>query len=516
MSNRFFNYVNQLISGSVAKSSEVNTGFLDVNTGVDAIELELNRAIKFPSAESATNQVITPIAANREGHMLGFDTGGLLTTTNKFLIDWDMDSNRLRNLPTAVAGDEPITLQQLYTYSIGLVAGLPTIVGQNGPLTTDGALVVWESTDRLVPVYTSVNPGSHLIFSAGDAKWLLHNPNTVFDPNGSQGTIYWNTSLNAVEDYTGYLWRNTGTLTTATFDHKPQAAGFIPTQAAASLTTAVNVSTLGTSAGTISLVVRYYDGSLSLISESAATVITMAAAEARYVNSVTTPSLTEWVTVVLKFAGVSASANGVRVHDMKLEVGADSTPFDDTKTLTYAISAKETNTLGYGFASPLLTLGNATSTAAAYNMRSTTGTQEYDVRFLSTGGTNGTAGKGSLTVSAKTMKCSGPIGYTSEHNAGNSGSMIAIDFLNGAKQKLTLNAATPEIRVSTTGLVVGQYQLKVIQDSGTARVPTWVGFNAADCVGNAFPVMTTTLSGITFVYLYFDGTQFWVNSNQWD
>jgi hypothetical protein len=517
MSNRFYNFVSQLIAGSIAKSSEVNTEISGIDDGFDAVELELNRAIKFPAAESSTNQEIVELPAARQGYMLGFDLNGELDVNNKFLIDWNMNSKRLRNLVTAVAADEPVTLAQLQAYSVSLVAGLPTIVAQNGPLTTDGATVIWDSVNKLVPTTASVSPGSEIVYSASAVKWLLPNPNLVFDPNGAMGTDYWSSTLNAVVDYTGYIWRNTGSMTTQTFTHTPTAAGYIVCQAAAAVTASVTISTGGTTAGTIGLALRYYDNGLSLISESSATSITMAtSAETRYVKTATTPSLTEWIVPILVFTGVSAAADGVRVRDMKLERGSDSTPYNDTNTLVSHLAYKAANTLGYGFTTPILTLGNATATTAAYNMRSEAGSQAYDVRFLSTGGTNGTVGKGVLAISSKTMTNTGPIGYASEYDAGNSGSSKTIDFLNGAKQKLTLSAATPAITVSTTGLVVGQYQLKVVQDSGTARVPTWVGFAAGDCVGNAFPVMTTTLSGITFVYFYWDGTQFWVSSSSWD
>ncbi len=106
MSNRFYDFVNQFISGAVAKSSEVNDQFGGVATGFDDVALELNRAIKFPSAESATDQIITQLPAARQGYMLGFDASGNLRAGASFLIDWSMANHRLRDIPSPVASDD--------------------------------------------------------------------------------------------------------------------------------------------------------------------------------------------------------------------------------------------------------------------------------------------------------------------------------------------------------------------------------------------------------------------------
>jgi hypothetical protein len=172
---------------------------------------------------------------------------------------------------------------------------------------------------------------------------------------------------------------------------------------------------------------------------------------------------------------------------------------------------------GTSFTTPRVVIGDTSSTTASLDLRSAAGSQDYDVRIRSSGGTNGSAGLGALAITAKSVALSGIFGHTSEYNAGNTGAAITINFAtNGPYQRATLNAATPAITISTTGLVVGKYQLKVIQDAGGGRLPTWVGFVAGDCVGNAFPVMGAGANAVTFVNLYWDGTQFWVSSNAWD
>ena len=517
MSNRLYNFLNQLISGSVAKSSEVNAQFQALDTASSLAELELNRAIKFPSSESATNQVITPTPVARQGAMLGFDLTGNLTVTKSFLIDWDMASHRILNLPNAVSVGEPVTLGQLNAYSTSLVAGMPSITGQNGPLTTNGSTVVWDSAARLVPLVAGVAPSSALVYSSGSVKWLTPRHNIVIDPNGTQGSVYWATTLNNVEDHTGFYWRNTGVLTTATFDHKPQTLGYSPVGGSLPVTFAATMSTGGTSAGTIQIVLKYYEAGLALISTSTATPVTMAsAADTRYQASFTTPPSCVWVAVWVQFAGVSASAIGVKLRDVKLENGADSTPFNDDKTLSLFGASKASNPFGFGFATPSSNLGDATATASSYTFRSAAGAQSYDARITSSGGTSGTAGKGALAIESKSMTNTGVIGYAAELDKGNAGAAITYTpAVDGAKVKITMNAATPVITIAAAP-VVGQYQIKLVQDPATLRVPSFSGFVAGDCVGNVLPTISQVLSGITFIYLYWDGTQYWVSSNVWD
>ncbi len=514
MSNSFYSLTNPLIAGSVAKSNDVNNQLSGIEVGFDGVEAALVRAIKLPTSETA-DQTIVETPGERQGFLIGFDETGALAVTNKFFIDWDMDSHRMRNMIPAVANDEPVTLGQLIAYS-GSLAGLPSIVGQDGPLVTDGATLTWDSVNRLIPSTAGASPSSVVSFDGSSTMWTLPWSNKVFDPNGTQGTGYWTSSLSAVEDVTGYYWRNSGTLTAATFDHAPNASGFIPCAAAIDVTAAVTVKNLNLTAGTMGLVIRAYDSGFSFISESSAVDIP-ASDLTRYASTFTTPSLTAYVKAVVVFTGVTAVSddNGIHLRNLKLEFGSSATPFNDDKTNALGTAASASNPFGFGFASPSISLGDATSTTAVFNFRSAAGAQAYDARILSAGGTNGTVGKAALSIASASLTNTGPIGYASEYDAGNSGASKTIDFANGSKQKLTLNAVTPAITIAAAP-VVGQYQIKIVQDAGTPRVPSFVGIAAGNCVGNAFPVISATLGGVTFLYLYWDGAVFWVSSSQWD
>ena len=491
-----YDFTTTFISGTVAKSAEVNTQFNNLDTAFNNLEPLTNRAIKFPASEGATNQVFTETAAQRQGHVVGFDTAGALTTTGKWLVDWDANSKRLRNLITAVANDEPVTLAQMTAYAASL-SGVPDSQKLPAPAPTD--------------------EGRALIYASADRRWALHQPNLLFDPNGALGTQFWSSTLTATLNQNGYYWTNAGVLTTQTFDHLPQDAGWVDVGSGVNLVASVTVSTGGTSAGSMSLVVKYYDSGGSLLSTSSGTAIAMAtAAEVRYAKAVTTPGSTAKVKIAVAFTGVSASTNGVYLRDAKLELGTLATPFNDANTLMWETSYRAQTDFGKGFVTPIVTTGDATATTSTHDFRSTTGTQAYDARIRSSGGTNGTAGKATLAIEAKTVTTTGPQGYSAEYNAGNTGASITLDFLNGARQKTTMNSATPAITVATSGLVVGHYQIKLIQDGAGSRVPSWVGFAAGDCVGNAFPSIASGANGVTFIYLYWDGAQFWVSGNAWD
>lgn len=522
MSNRFYNFLSRLIPGSVARSSDVNAQFDALDVAITSMQAELNRAIKMPAAESATNQVIVPAAASRHGYVVGFDAAGALTVTKQWIVDWDADNKRLRNLPLAVAADEPITLGQLGAWS-GALTGLPAITAQNGPLVTDGVTVAWGTRALTLLPSAPASEGTFLTYSGGTWRSVLQNQNLLVDPQGAGAfaTTYnsWSSTANwgILKTDDGWNFAATGTLTTVTFDHQPSDFASVALYPGLTLVHSATIDTTGVTVGTVKILLRFLDAGYALVSDSAAVTIPNATAAARYKVSAVTPANTAYVKPVVQFVGVSTPAAGLRVRQQKLESGTASTPYSDDATIAAYLAQRSANYMGLGFSQATLTLGDTSSTAAAHYLRSKQGsTNAYDARFVCTGGTNGTNGKGALEVNAGTLAMSGPIGYTGEYDHGNSGSAKTINPLLGSKSKLTLSAATPVITISTTGLVVGNYTIKIVQDAVTARVPSFVGFVAADCLGNVMPTMTTTLGGVMFLYLYWDGSQFWVSSTNWD
>ena len=109
------------------------------------------------------------------------------------------------------------------------------------------------------------------------------------------------------------------------------------------------------------------------------------------------------------------------------------------------------------------------------------------------------------TLSSKTLTnpvISNYARFSSEFNAGNSGSSVTLNFATGQKQRLTLTANTA-IGLSFPG--VGNYQVVLIQDATGSRACTLSGVSY--WVGAASqPSINTTANARTLVSLYWDGS----------
>jgi hypothetical protein len=108
------------------------------------------------------------------------------------------------------------------------------------------------------------------------------------------------------------------------------------------------------------------------------------------------------------------------------------------------------------------------------------------------------------------MKLLGKIfGFGAEYNNGNSGAAITVTLANGQKQKLTLTANTTVTVAAGTGLLVGNYQLRLIQDATGGRTLAWSGLSASRWLGSAAaPAINAAVNGETMVSIYYDGTNF--------
>lgn len=524
MSNRFYTFLNSFIPGSVAKSSEVNSQLQQLEVGFDNTELEVNTAIKFPASESATNTRMTEVAASRANKLLQFNASGTPEASSTLRASLNAGGFVVTNVGSPVAATDAVTLGYLGTYSLSL-SGVPSPAGSIGAMvSTDGAAASWvaqgTNSGFLLPTFPNGTSaawndysGHFLTMNRGAPTWAPNGINLIFDPNGYRGSQFWTTGLDSTYNQKGYYWKNIGALAAATFDHTPTSDGFITCSPAINLTFSGRMLA-NTSAGTITILFEHYDSGYALISSSTPTTITPATSVTSFNCTTATPAGTAYVKPVVRFVGVTANAGAIEYRNPKVERGLSVSPFTDDFTLGWIVSYRETYYDGYNYANPRYVLGNGSAVTATQDFRSTTGTQDYDVRIRSTGGTNGTAGKGTLTLTAAKVVSVGPIGYSGEYDAGNVGAALTVSWANGSRQKCTLNAATPTITINTPP-VVGHYQLKLIQDPAIARVVSWAGFAAGDCQGGSLPVITTTLSGVTFLFLYYDGTNLWVSSSDW-
>jgi cell division septation protein DedD len=189
MNNRFLTAVITFIQGTLAKSADVNTAFSEVGAGFDAVQDEMNVALRGPATEKATNMARLPAAGARASKWVAFDATGAPIATMTLPADMDAGGHRLRNLIAPAANDEPVTLGYLTAYS-GALAGIPPLAGNNGKfLTTDGVGVQW--TFGGAPSTVTTENGLVIVSNAGTPVWTALGYNLLTDPQGIYGAESW-------------------------------------------------------------------------------------------------------------------------------------------------------------------------------------------------------------------------------------------------------------------------------------------------------------------------------------
>jgi hypothetical protein len=544
MSNRFFNFTTgRLIPNTVAKSTDVNSIFDSVVVGIQAVQNELNRALKLPSGDSATEHNFASDATTRANKFLQFDASGNPISSNILPADIDANGKKITNLASPASGTEPVTLNYLNAFA-GSLAGLPSLASNSGKyLTTDGVTVFW-ATIPGIPAQSGATTNKVLTSDGASASWqvspnqvpastdagveLTHDngtfgfrnsaQNLVFNPNGAVNyggvAMGWtSTTVVMTPTLSGRGWAfETGVLAAQTGQHECDSFTF-PGSTDIAITADVDTSAM--TAGALTLVVDYRNSGDASIS-TASTAISSGVAVRRYKLTGTTPAGCAFVRVRLVFTGLSCSAP-IRMWRVKAERNTFPTAWNDAATLAWAAGFRATTEFGRGYASPIVRVGDATSTGAKSQWRSAAGAQAYDAEWSVAGGTSGTAGRGDVTLTSRSFKSSGPIGFTQEFNAGNSGAAITIDWAtNGSRQRLTLNNAAPVITIGTPP-VVGNYRLKFTQDGTGNRVPTYAGLTL-NWAGAEAPFANAYNPGANTVYfidIYYDGSVGWASWTPW-
>lgn len=94
--------------------------------------------------------------------------------------------------------------------------------------------------------------------------------------------------------------------------------------------------------------------------------------------------------------------------------------------------------------------------------------------------------------------------FTSEFNAGNSGTAVTLNFANGQKQRLTLTG-NATITLSFPG--VGNYQVLCVQDTTGGRTPAGFSGVTGRFLGSAtMPAFNTAASGESIMSIYYNGS----------
>lgn len=100
--------------------------------------------------------------------------------------------------------------------------------------------------------------------------------------------------------------------------------------------------------------------------------------------------------------------------------------------------------------------------------------------------------------------------FDAEYDNGNSGTAAYIDWNNGNKQKITLNANTT-LTFAMPGesgtTPAANLILKILQDNSGSRTITWPG--TVKWPGGTAPTLTTTANAIDIICFYFDSTSYY-------
>lgn len=521
-----------LVAGTTARAEDVNDRMSGVSAGFTAAETDVSKRLYFSHAsETLGDHTIALAPASRIGYLLQFDSSGKAVASNQLQGNIDANSKRITNLPDPVAVSEPATRGWLITYygSLGGVSAatgtdgqvltnvsgtsfvwagytIPTVSGQSGKfLTNNGTSVSWGN-----PLPTGSQPsGSMLIRNGTTDSWTRGNWNMLINSSGELSADYWSgTSGVSIAFGSGdegyYFVLPTGSFTMITSD-------FINATAGANYTLSFDYNTSGLTVGTLKVQFISYDSGGSTLSTQEVTLTNGLG----WTNSSTTftcPVSTAKVKVAINGTTITSTNHAIR--KIKLEGGSTATPYDSMRSLVGAyLPYLSSVTMGNSKTSVAFTLGGSLATSSEYNMRSAgSGAQAYDVQLASSGGTAGTPGKGTLTVTAAKVVLSQIIGFSAENDLGNSGAAITANLGDAANQKITLTASTT-ITVNVPSGVAFRATLKLVQNGTGGWTAAWAGTSitwagGSGPSGSAF----TAANAVTFVSLYYDKTTLW---GQW-
>jgi hypothetical protein len=149
---------------------------------------------------------------------------------------------------------------------------------------------------------------------------------------------------------------------------------------------------------------------------------------------------------------------------------------------------------------------------AAGTQTATSGTVVFS---NSNGFTFGMSGSSIVTLatSATDILISNLAVYESEYSNGSSGASATINWNNGNKQTITLNAATVTLSFtapSFSGGSTANVLLRVVQDGAGNRTIAWTGGGLViNWVGGVAPTLSTAANAVDIISLYYNGTSWY-------
>ena len=227
MANRFWNFVVEMVSGTLAKAEDVNTNLSGIQTGFDDTAGELDQAIQITNAPGTTS--ITLNAASRALKILTFNADGDVVAVD--------DMGNWQGNHADAAGTD-YNERDLVKDAAGAL-GLNNIYRCNTSHTSTGDLLAdtanWDLVVDVTDVESAVTAAEAAQLAAETAQTAAelaetgaenqlilftgqyYGPRTTaqetnLDPNGSastDGDIYFNTDLNRMKVFNGATWQLT-------------------------------------------------------------------------------------------------------------------------------------------------------------------------------------------------------------------------------------------------------------------------------------------------------------------
>lgn len=157
----------------------------------------------------------------------------------------------------------------------------------------------------------------------------------------------------------------------------------------------------------------------------------------------------------------------------------------------------------------------ASSGSNKYSVQLKDGTETVANRFLKNFTTDGKANwESSFTIdSNKVAKFDGQIYSALSTTLTPTGTTATLDWNNGNGQVITLASATGNVTLTINNPKSGAvYLLKIIQHASAAKNIIWP--SNIKWAGSVTPVITTTLSGVDTIALFYDGTNYYANISQ--
>ena len=207
----YWNFVNVLVPGTLAKAEDINTNLDGLNTGLNLIETEINKTIQITNGAGVTDIGLN--AAARANKILSFDVNGDIAAS-QILGDWKGDHANASGTDYAIRdfvkdaagalGQDNLYICNTAHTSTGTLAD----DSANWDLLVEVSAVADSAAAALVSENNAATSADFLddrmlgAFSTASEPTLDNDGNALLT-----GAQYFNTDLNRMKVYTGSAWQ---------------------------------------------------------------------------------------------------------------------------------------------------------------------------------------------------------------------------------------------------------------------------------------------------------------------